>query len=575
MVGRGGPPMRSSPVNLEGQFDILIVGGGIHGAFATLESARRGLRVLLLEGGDFGSGTSGNSLRIAHGGLRYLARGDLPRMRESIRERATLMRLAPHLVRPLPCVLPLAGASRVPAYAAALRINDLAVRAIAGDGAALPPGSVLGELRMRDVAGSEWWGAARQAALWYDALIISPERLLIMVLREAISHGAAVRNYAPVDSLLRDQSGQVQGVQSHDALTGERHEFRARVVLNATATGTAALIGDPGAEPCAWADGWNVVLRRSGPTAALALAHPTEPRLLFVVPWRDHVVLGTSYAARRPTGAGAPPIRAPRAPGDGLLGERARALIRDANASLPALHLREDEVVLAHAGVLPMTRDLGRRGVVLLDRALLIDHARTGRNPGLISMVGVKWTTARRVAQRAVDMCERHLHPRGRRRVPGRMEPLCARAKGAGVAPGGSEVKPTADEVPGWRERTGHLADGSRQAAQLQAADSLPDLYGPLAWEVTEMARAEPGLLEPLAPGCRAIGAQVAHAFRREGAVHLTDALMRRTDVGAVGWPGEEAVRRAAEIAAGIMGWNDDRTREEVHEVRQLLAGST
>lgn len=566
--------MRSSPANVEGDLDILVVGGGIHGAFATLEAARRGLRVLLLEGGDFGSGTSGNSLRIAHGGLRYLARGDLPRMRESIRERAELMRLAPHLVRPLPCVLPLAGVARTPVYAAALLINDLAVRAITGDAAALPRGGILDQGAMRDVAGGEWWGAARHAALWYDALVTSPERLLIMVLREAVSHGAVVSNYTPVDTLVRDHAGQVQGVQAHDALTSERHELRARVVLNATATGTAALLGASGAggEPCAWADGWNVVLRRSAPTAAVALPHPSEPRSLFAVPWRDHVVLGTSYAARSPSGDDMP-IRAPRTPDNGLLGERARALVRDANASLPALELREDQIVLAHAGVLPMVRDLGRRGVVLLDRALLIDHAPSGRNAGLISMVGVKWTTARRVAERAVDLCEKRLKPKERRRVPIRMEPLCLGKEGTGIRESGDT--PTAPEAPGVRQRIAPALVGSARATGLHATDSLLELYGPLAWEVAEMARAEPHLAEPLAPACNAIGAQIAHAFRREGAVHLTDALMRRTNIGAVGWPGEDAVRRAAEIAAAIMGWREDRTREEIREVYQLLARNT
>ncbi len=564
--------MRGSLAELEARFDLLVVGGGIHGAFATLEAARRGLRVLLLEGGDFGSGTSGNSLRIAHGGLRYLARGDLPRMRESIRERAALMRLAPHLVHPLPCVLPLSGRARAPVYATALRVNDLAVSAMAGDGAALPRGHVLGERAMRELAGIEWWGTARHAALWYDALITSPERLLIMVLREATSRGAVVRNYTSAEALLRDKAGNVRGVLANDAATGQRFDLQARLVLNATATGTADLIGDSGAEPCAWADGWNVVLRRPAPAAAVAIKHPSEPRWLFAVPWHDHVVLGTSYAARPPSGDGAA-IHAPRAPGKGLLGERARSLIRAANTSLPALGLRDDEIVLVHAGVLPMARDLGGRGVALLDRALLIDHGRGGTNQGLISMVGVKWTTARRVAERAVDLCELRLRPGQRHGTPDRTPALCAQRRNA-IEFRGSETVGSVGTL-GMTEGAGRQVDASPPVHRGVSTEGLVALYGPLASEVLAMANAEPELAEPLAPGCGSIGAQVAHAFRCEGAVHLTDALIRRTDIACRGWPGERVVRRAAEIAAGVMGWNDHGMRGEVSQVQQLLKTST
>jgi glycerol-3-phosphate dehydrogenase len=525
--------MRATLRDLDEDFDLLVIGAGIHGAFAARDAARRGLKVALVEQHDYGSGATGNSLRIAHGGLRYLARGDLPRMRESIRERAALMRLAPHLVRPLPCALPLEGGARRAAFASALRLNDLLVRAFAGSGTAtLPPGRLLDSPAMFALAGAEWWGGASGAALWHDGLITSPGRLLIMVLRDAHAHGATMRNYTRVRSLARDATGRIRAAVCTDE-SGESAECRARVFLNATGPSSAGLLGGGITPACAWADGWNVVLRRTPPAAAIAIPHRTEGRWLFAVPGHRGVTIGTGYVQHAP-----PPSEmfdpAPRAPWNGERDARAMQLVEQVNSVRPDLGLAEAEISLLHAGVLPMKPGGQPASHALLDRPLIIDHEQTGDAPGVVTVIGVKWTTAREVAARAVGHCVRRL--------------------------GGAEYGPRAGTEP--------LCHAERAPARARA---VQELYGPLAAEVEGIAEEQPVLGQPLAPGCDAIGAQVAHAVRREGAVHLSDVLLRRTEIAGEGWPGEEVVAAAARVMGAEALWSEQRVMEELAETKRQL----
>ncbi len=525
--------MRASLGELNDSFDIVVVGAGVHGAFAALDAARRGLRVALVEQGDFGAGTSANSLRIAHGGLRYLGRGDLRRMRESIRERAMLMRLAPHLLRPLPCALPLSRPALRSAYAAVLRVNDVAAARIGGQ-PRLPRSRTLGIAEMHALAGREWWGDSTAAALWHDALIASPERLVIMLVREAIAYGARARNYTRAASVLTDSRSRAHGV----AVVSDEGsaEVRARVVLDATGRAGAELLGT--AQPCAWAEGWNAVLSRPAQRVAVAIPFPVEGRALFAVPWRGRTVLGTGYAPARDADA----MPAPRLDQVGPLRERARTLIGAANRGRPELSISEDEVTLVQAGVLPMARDRGAAGVELLDKPLLIDHEARGGPGGVVTMIGVKWTTARAVAERAITLCERLAFGRARGSLPP-AAPLC-----------------------------GEHAESGRGVG-----DEIRALYGPLAGEIAALCAANARLAEPVdersASGAAAgiIGAQVVHAVRKEGAVQLEDVLMRRTDAATAGWPGEALVRGAARLMAEEKGWSDERVRSEIGRVSAIF----
>ena len=389
----------------DGVHDVVVVGGGIHGACIAWDAALRGLRVALIERDDFGAATSANSLRIVHGGLRYLARGDLARMRESIRERSTLLRIAPTLVEPLPVVVPTAGAgprSR-PAMAAALALTDLLSldrnRDLAPDHQ-LPRGRLLSSAECLRLFPAFPAAHATGGALWYDARVRQPERLTLAFVRSAADRGAVVANYCRMERLLHD-GGAVRGVAATDLLGGGPLEIRARAVVVAAGPWTPPLAeADPRALPHAFA--LNVEVDRRLAEAAIGVRAPTgaaaDPivgghRFIFLVPQGETTLLGTWYA----------PSEGPDTP-LALLQGGTEALLAEFRAACPGLELAGADVLACQWGRLPLKagREPGR-ATALADRPRVIDHGGAGGVRGMFSVEGVKYTTARRVAEDVVN----------------------------------------------------------------------------------------------------------------------------------------------------------------------------
>ena len=520
------------------RFDLLVVGGGIHGAWAAWEGARRGLRVALIERGDFGGATSSNSLKIVHGGFRYLQHADLPRLRESLRERAWLAASAPHLVRPLPCVLPATGRGvrRVPLLSAAVALFDAADAAVAGPHR-MPRGRGLDASELARLAGVLAPAHAPGGVCWYDAIMTSPERILVGVVRAAATIGATVARGIEAVAPLLDR-GAIAGVRarvvpgSGGGPPGETFDIRAAITLNAAGPWAAAFAAEAQATmpPVALAHACNVIVDRPAPAAAVAVAHPTESRMLFAVPWRGKLMVGTGYA---PVAAGeaAMPGRGP------AVRAHALALLHAVSRACPALELREQDVRHVHAGLLPVNARAAARGrVELLDRPVLVDHGAHGRS-GLVTVVGVKWTTAHAVAARAVTLCERRL---GR-------TPAFAASPGDALLPG-----------------AGSLAGDGAVSAELHS------LYGSEAAVVLALGHGRPEWLRPLSDATSTIGAQVAFAVRCEMAQQLDDVVLRRTGLGSLGWPGDDAVAAAARIAGELLDWSDDRRTAEIRRLHEV-----
>jgi glycerol-3-phosphate dehydrogenase len=351
-----------------------VVGGGITGAAAAWDGALRGLRVALVEAADFGGATSWNSLKTIHGGLRHLQRADVPSVLESARERATFLRIAPALVRPLPFLVPTHGHGRRgrEALACALAANDvLTWRRNRGlpPSHRIPRGRLLSkdEVRAR-VPGLDDAGVTG-GALWTDAQVDSNERLVLALVRGAADHGAAVANHAAVESLSRD-GDRVVGARCRDHVLGQAFEVRARVTINAAGPVAPAVAGS--ALPLLRA--FNLVLGRAVVDDA-AVGGASGNRFLFLVPWRGRTIVGTGY---EPAGA----------PGGG-----ARAFLDEAARAFPWAGLRAEDVTLVHEGLVPGTASGP------WSRALV-----RGEAPGLITAVGVKFTGGRALAERAVDL---------------------------------------------------------------------------------------------------------------------------------------------------------------------------
>jgi glycerol-3-phosphate dehydrogenase len=483
-------------------FDLLVVGAGIHGACAAWDAALRGLSVALVDQDDFGAGTSANSLRIVHGGLRYLARGNLARMRESIRERSTLLRIAPGLVEPLPVLVPMYGIGsrgRL-ALGAALTLNDLASWARNHD---LDPTRLIprGRLVSRDECLHLFPGFAAEGltggALWYDAQLLHPERLTLSFVQAAAARGAMAANYVRVDR-VHARDGVVRGARATDRLTGAEFDIEARAVLVAAGPWTRDVIATvSGAErPSAEAEralGLNLVIGRRLAEVAVGVrarsGRREDPvggghRFLFLAPQGDATLLGTWY-----TLAPVSEIGAARALG-------VRRLIEEFNDACPGLRLSTRDVVRCHSGWLPLKAgaEPGRPDA-LAERPRVVDHGRTNGLRHLISVEGVKYTTARRIAEQAVDRVFRSL---------GRMSPACRTAE---------------QRLPG---------------AQTKVL---------------------------LKPGVEAAREEIVRAVREEMAVTLSDIVFRRTALGAAPGPDRAPVAEAARVAGEELGW--DRARQE------------
>jgi len=379
-------------------YDLIVVGGGVYGIMATLEAVRRGLRPLLIERGDFGAATSHNSLRILHGGLRYLQTLDLHRFRESVAERRWFLHHFPDLVRPLPCLAPLHGEGlhRPWIYAPALALNDLlSARRNAGlrGERALPGGTVLDAGATRALfPGVDSQGLVG-GALWYDAFVPNAPRLLIETLHWACARGARVLNYVAGQAPLVEH-GRIAGLRANDLIGGAELVPRAPVIINTAGPWAARFAAACGAtvqtglyQPSL---AWNVLFDRTPPSSHALAARARGPggRTYFLVPWKGALLAGTGHA---PWDAGPDDPRLPRA----LL----RTFIDDLNTAVPGLELAEGDVVRVLAGLLPAaTAGTGDLAV----RETILDHGRRGGPGGLFSVSGVKLTTSRRVADKVL-----------------------------------------------------------------------------------------------------------------------------------------------------------------------------
>jgi glycerol-3-phosphate dehydrogenase len=390
-------------------FDLLVVGAGIHGACAAWDASLRGLSVAVVDREDFGAATSANSLRIVHGGLRYLARGDFPRMRESIGERSALLRIAPALVHPLPVLVATHGIgvrSRW-AHRAALATNDLVSlfrnRGLA-PGQTIPRGRLVSRRECLDLfPGFLPGNGLTGGALWYDAQVRHPERLTLSFLRSAAARGAAMANYVRVEG-LRVVNGTVTGALATDRVDGKSLEIRAKAVLVAAGPWTPDLVAQaigPGLRVGAptHALAVNVIIRRRlakvGVGVQARSLRDRDPvaggkRFLFLTPHEATTLLGTWYTV---SGRTDPREQVERG---------GKLLLDEINEACPGLTLTPADVVRHQWGWLPLKAGLEPgRPDALAERPRVLDHGRSIR--GLISMEGVKFTTARRVAERAID----------------------------------------------------------------------------------------------------------------------------------------------------------------------------
>ena len=497
------------------EHDVVVVGGGIHGACAAWEAARRGLRVALVEADDFGHATTSNSLRTFHGGLRYLQQLDFRRMRESIRERREWLRIAREIVRPMRFVLPTSGyGMRGPAALyAALVANDL-VSFDRNDGVwadrQLPRGQIWRARRASQILAGTSIKGINGAAVWHDAICLNTERLLIALLSAATAAGAQVANYARALTIRRDSIG-ASGVRVRDEASGREYLLRARAIINAAGPWVDEWLVPsrltPGPQNFAASKAFNLLLSRPLPFVE-AIALPGSSTY-FAIPWNGRTLIGTRHL-RCPHSSTTPAVTA----------EEVQAFLRDINSVLGKHRIAPSDVLGVFSGLLPERESNTGRDVALLKAARVVDHGIDDGMPGLYSIVGIKWTTARAVAERAIKMA---------------CNWMCV------------TLRPRPDHMP-----------------QLE-------VRGVDAPAILDLIEQEPALGERVVADVPVAKAQIINAVRSEMALCLWDVIRRRVPLYLSDMLDAHVLETCAELMARELGW--DRTeiaRQVSHTTTQL-----
>jgi len=497
-----------------------VIGGGITGAGVARDAALRGLRVALVERHDYGSGTSSRSSRLVHGGVRYLEHGELGLVFESSRERRTLQRIAPHLVRPLAFTWPVYRGARVPRWklGAGLMLYDvlslfrnrrherLDAQAVHASEPALRTESLVG--------GARYWDAATDDVRLTLATVLSAQRA-----------GAVTLNHVAVTGLLR-RDGRVTGATLADALDVATTTVHARVVVNATGPWSDEIerMVDPSAGAgVRGSKGVHVSVPRTrlGNAAAVTLTAPQDGRVMFVLPAGPYAIIGTtdSYDATRPE-----EVHATRADVEYLLAA--------ANHYFPDARLTERDVVSAWAGIRP----LAAHGATTSPSSASREHSIVESAPGLVRVTGGKLTTYRSMAEEIVDRVERLL---GGSPTPSRT---------ATIPLLGGELRDAQEEVAHAVAMTGDEAIARR----------LVLAYG-TAWHgIWSLTQADPTLATPVEAGLPYLHAELLHAVTHEQAMTLGDLLIRRMPVAFETWDhGRSAARRIGRVVGRWMRWSD------------------
>ncbi|MEO6214157.1 MAG: FAD-dependent oxidoreductase [Vicinamibacterales bacterium] len=528
------------PGRLEaGEYDLLIIGGGIYGLTIAYDAASRGLRTALVEGGDFGGGASFNHQKTAHGGLRSLQGGRVDRARESIVERRALARIAPWFLRPLPFLtgtyrsvvknrVALAAAFRFDAWLGRDRNEGLEPELH------LPAPKLLSKAAtLRLFAGIDPRNLTG-GAQWYDYQMVESERLMASFAAAADRHGADLANHVEAVGALKD-AGRVAGMQVRDRETGRAFAVRAKLTINAAGGRAGDIMRMFGVDrPHPLLKAINLVT--SKPASDMALAAPSAAgRMLTLVPWHGRALIGTGHSEAL--------IHSDELT---VSGPEIDSFIAEANDAFPALHLTRDHVRLVHRGAVPAEQAKGSKPELRASPDIR-DHTQDGA-AGAMTVIGVKYTTARGVAERAVNAGANIL---GRRLPPSRT--ATTMLPGAAIA-----------------DHEALAIETARAAAMELPADltrHLSSLYAEAAAGIVRLIAERPELGTPVAPGVETLGAEVVHVIRHEMAVRLADVVIRRTALGSTGHPGKDAVAECGRIAAQELGWTPARLELEIGAV--------
>ncbi len=524
-------------------FDLVIIGGGITGAGIARDAAMRGLSVALLEKGDFAAGTSSRSSKMIHGGLRYLKHLQIRLVRESLREREVLLKIAPHLVHPFPYILPVYEGS--PDSRLRLKVGLVAYDLLAGSRRVEHHTMLSADevLRMEPTLRRD---GLRGGFRYFDCLV-DDARLTLATIRSAAGHGAAVVSYAEVTALEQDEE-RVPGVRFRARLDGGSGLVRGRVVVNATGPWVDELRAKGGGAPMLRpTKGIHLVLPRSSlPLSTVVAFAALDDRMMFAVPFGDYTYVGTTDTDYT---ASPDEARADAADVDYLLGS--------VSATFQAAHLSPSDVISTWTGVRPLVSEEGAPSDLPRDYEIQIEP------PGLVSIAGGKLTTYRAMAEELLD---RVLAQEGRR-------------FGWSAAPCRTAHTPlTGGDLGGFERFAEATACALEESWHLPrpVAERLVRTYGTEYVRVLGYALPDRRLLRPLLPGGSVLTVEAIYAAAEEMALTLEDFMARRTDLMLFDHNhGLNAASEAARLMGTVLGWDRRQRRQQVQRYREAVAAMT
>jgi len=529
-------------VNGPTRFDLIIIGAGINGAGIARDASLRGLRALVLDKGDIAGGTTSWSTRLIHGGLRYLEHHEIGLVRESLGERERLLRIAPHLVRPLPLLFPIYRGDQRGRLL--IRTGMLAYDVLSR-GKSLPGHRMLDRTAALGRAPGLAESGLLGAALFHDAQIEYAERLALENVLDARTHGAEIRTYHQVDEMLR-ADGRISGVTGNDVLSGERFRYAAPVVINVAGPWVDEVLAGSNIERqtrlIGGSKGSHIIVDPfpGAPGDAIYAEARQDGRPFFIIPWNDLYLIGTTDT---------------RYDGDldNVMAEEWEIdlLIAETNRVIPTAELTRESVRYTYAGVRPLPHAPGVSEGSITRRHIMHDHEASGGAPGLISIVGGKLTTYRELAEQCVDLVLRKL---GRTAIPSRTAET--------ALPGGRTDLEWGDFAAGFARASG---------LPRRTVEHLLRVYGARAPKVLATA-STPDLREIFDPFTGAIAAEVRWAYHEEGARTLTDVIARRTMTGLGPDAGIGVDVAAAKIARDALGWDAAKVDAEINAYRRWVS---
>ncbi len=551
--------MIRSPKKLSNEiFDIAIIGGGITGACLAADASLRGLSVALIEKNDFGAKTSAASSKLLHGGIRYLQQGQLSKVRESALERTYFQRLAPHLTHYIPFVVPTFKEfkkSKLFMTAGMLAYQALCTgqnRLIEDPSKQVPSWKYVSSEELTQNISDFQQGGTTGGVLFYESHMISSERMTLAFLETAAEHGATIGNYIEAQSFLH--SGQkIIGVYCADLIAKKNFELRAKIIVNAAGPWIPLLNETMPTKNLdkivtGFSKGAHIVTTKITESHAIALTTSKKHegllnrggRHVFIIPWRNHSLIGTTYDAYHDNLNDVRPTE-----------ENINDLITDINSAFGCEKLTRDAVKYAYAGIYPLITDkINPNKYQGTGEYQIIDHKNSEGFQGLYSVFGAKYTTARLLAEKALNIITKDLDKP--------IKPCATR-----------NTQLTTGNINNIIEYRLKKKQEYATIASSDTIDHLVTYYGTAIDQIMEIAKTSTELAKPVMNNQHSIIAEIIFTIRNEMVFHLDDFIFRRTGIGTLGNPGDKVLSNCASIMADEFGWDEQRTQTEINNVKK------